>query len=342
MIISATTVKDSRENVEKFLRRNRRGGIDHLVVFLDAPMPEVEELLGSRPDVTTVRAYGEWWAGEERGNLNERQITNTGLLSRLVAGYPWAEWLFQLDGDEVAQIDRSALDGLDPSERVVQLTTLEAVSSMRPERDPTLFKRLLDGDELTLLAVLGVIPQATARSYFRGHVSGKPGLRPSADLALGLHHVIDLGTGERVEAVTDPGLTVLHYESYSGKEFVRKWMALLASGGDVKQHGAREPLARSIRALLSLDLDEAGRAAWLERLFERCALDDVDTLSRLHLLVEIEPDARVRASEPDAAAGIAQLGALLERAHPVPKKQFRPRATNARTGKVLAGLRRGI
>ncbi len=137
MIISASTVKDTRENVEKFVRRNLLGGIDHLVVFVDEPLPDVEEFLDDHPDVTPVRAYGDWWGGQKRGGLNERQITNAALISRLVAGFPWAEWVFQLDGDEVAQIDRAALARLGPETRAVRLTCLEAASpcTSRPRPD---------------------------------------------------------------------------------------------------------------------------------------------------------------------------------------------------------------
>ena len=90
MIISASTVKDSRDNVEKFVRRNLLGGIDHLVLFLDAPLPEVEELLDGHPDVTYVRAHGDWWGSMDAGGLNERQINNAALISRLAAGFDWA------------------------------------------------------------------------------------------------------------------------------------------------------------------------------------------------------------------------------------------------------------
>jgi hypothetical protein len=339
VIISASTVKDSRENVAKFVRRNLRGGIDHLVIFLDAPLPDVEEYLDDQPDVTYVRAHGEWWGTMDAGGLNERQINNAALISRLTAGFPWAEWMFMLDGDEVARIDRDVLDRLDAETRSVRLLPLEAVSRLHPDRDPTLFKRRLDQDELHLLHVLGVIAEPRGRSYFRGHISGKPGLRPSRDLALGVHHVIDTFTGDRVEAHTDPGLGLLHYESHNGDEFVRKWMALLSSGEDVRQHKKREPLARSISAVLALGLPEAETAAFLERLYERCALDDVETLSRLGFLVEVDPDAGERAAQPPEEER-RQLRALLEGAYDAPKRVFRPRGRHPKAAAVIERIQR--
>lgn len=343
MIIAASTIKDSRENVEKFVRRNLLGGIDHLVVFLDAPMPEVEVFLDDHPDASAVRAHGDWWAGTPPKSLNDRQICNAGLISRLVAGYPWAEWLFVIDGDEVARVDRGVLGRLDPSTRGARLMPLEAVSRLRPTGDPTLFKRMLTSDELELLVALGRITEPRNRAYFRGHVAGKPGVRPSPELALGVHHVIDTTSGERVELDDDPGLTLLHYESHNEKEFVRKWRALLGSGGEVGQRPDRRRLAGLVRDVLSLDLEESERTARLEELFERCALDDVETLSGLGLLVEIDPDAGAYTQAPASPAELGQLRALLDKAYDVPKQRFRPQSPEPkRAARSIAALQRGI
>lgn len=341
MIISASTVKDTRDNVEKFVRRNLLGGIDHLVIFLDAPLPDVEELLDGHPDVTCVRAHGEWWGASRPDGLNERQIANAALASRLVAGFDWAEWMFMLDGDEVARIDRSVLDALAPDQRAVRLLPLEAASSLHATADPTLFKRLLTPDELQLLHALGLIAEPKQRSYFRGHMTGKPGVRPSADLALGVHHVVDINTGERVAAVEDPGLRLLHYESYDGREFVRKWTALLSSGLDVAQHKKRAPVAASVSALLGLGLPAEQTESLLEELYARTALDDVESLSRLRLLVEIHPDEGQRRPRPPDH-DIAQLRELLRRAFDAPKRAFKPRARNRQAPALLAKLQRGL
>ncbi|MGC4112773.1 MAG: glycosyltransferase family 2 protein [Nocardioides sp.] len=341
MIISASTVKDSRENVEKFVRRNLLGGIDHLVIFLDAPLPDVEEMLDGHPDVTYVRAHGDWWGATAPDGLNERQIINAALASRLVAGFPWAEWMFMLDGDEVARIDRSFLEGLDPSTRAVRLLPMEAASRLHPVDDPTLFKRLLSRDELRLLHVLGLIAEPKQRAYFRGHMSGKPGVRPSADLALGVHHVVSTESGGRLDTVKDPALRLLHYESHNGDEFVRKWMALLSSGVDVAQHKKRAPVAASIAALLELDLPEERTAALLEELYTKTALDDIEALSRLGLLVEVHPDEGVRGPRPPEA-DVAQLRELLRRAADAPKRAFKPRGPNRRAPGLIEKLQRGL
>jgi hypothetical protein len=342
MIISATTVKDTLENVEKFVRRNLLGGIDHLVIFVDAPLPEVEEFLTGHPDVTTVPAYGDWWGEMPADALNPRQITNAALISQVVVGLPWAEWIFPLDGDEIARLDRTVLAALDPAVRSVQLRPLEAASRLHATEDPRLFKRRLDSDELQLLHTLGVIAEPRPRQYFRGHMGGKPGVRPAADLALAVHHVIDVRTGERLESLVDPAIgTMLHYESHNGDEFVRKWLALLTSGRRVQQHKRRAPLAAAVAALLELQLSEEETRHFLEQLFVRTRLDDVETLSRLGLLVEVDPDAGERHPRPPES-DIAQLRELLTRAYDVPKQPFRPRKQGPRTAKLVARLQRDL
>jgi hypothetical protein len=341
VIISVSTVMDSRENVAKFVRRNLRGGIDHMVVFLDAPLPEVESDLAGHPHVTAVTAYDDWWNGARPDDLNERQVCNHGLASRVVAGLPWAEWVFVLDGDEVAQVDRSVLDRLAPDVRAVRLEPLEAVSRMAPEHDPTQFKRRPTEDELALLDVLGIIREPKVRAYFRGHISGKPGLRVGRGYALGVHHAVRTSTADRLDAVSDPGLTLLHYESYDGREFARKWRALHASGVGVRQHGNRSPIARAVGAILDLGLTEEATTDALGRLYRATALDDVETLQRLGLLVDVDPDRGTHTPRSDDR-GVGQLRALLERARPLPKPQFRPRGLDRRVDRVVARLQRRL
>src|SRR5262249_11060444 len=159
------------------------------------------------------------------------------------------------------------------------------------------------------------------------------------DLAIGVHHVIDRA-GNQVELAEVPGLRLLHYESFSGDEFVRKWMALLGSGGHVGQRGHRATVADSIRTLLSLGLDEDDARYFLYRLYEQFGLDDVDLLERLGLLVEVDPDARPRTVDT-SPEGVAQLRSLLDRARGVRKLAFLPKHVSLQVDEVVAGLQQG-
>jgi hypothetical protein len=340
VILSVTTIKDSAANVEKWVRRNLAGGIDHMVVFVDGRQPDVEALLDAHPHVTPMTADAAWYADAPSELLNDRQIVNAGLTSRLLAGMPWAEWLFHLDGDEVAQVERSALDGLGPETRAVRLRAVEAVGLLHPDGDPTSFKRRLTEGELQLLTTLGALREPDNAAYFRGHTWGKPGLRPTLDLAIGVHHVLDRGAN-RVPRAEAPGLRLLHYESPSGDEFVRKWMALLGSGGHIGQRGHRAVVADAIRTLLRLDLDEDETRTFLYRLYERTGSDDVALLRRLGLLVEVDPDAGERPVVSDPV-GVHQLRTLLDRARDVAKTGFRAMEVATDIDDVVRGLQAGL
>jgi hypothetical protein len=324
VILSVTTLKDSLANVRKLVSRNLNGGVDHLVVFLDAEQPEVEEFLAGHPEVTCVAAYGDWW-DQRPDNLNQRQSTNAGLMSRMLDGYDWARWLLHIDGDEVARLDRAALEAVTLDWQAVRLEPLEAVARMHADSDPVLFKRLLTEDELVLLRTLGLVAKPTNRSYFRGHVAGKLAVRPSRHLSLTIHKAVT-AEHEKVPVLSDGLQHVLHYESPNGEEFVRKWVALLTSGDTVRQVGPRAPLARALDALLRLGLAEADTAHFVRVIYERHAVDDVEALGRLGFLVHTDADAPLPAREPFPDSAKQELRALLDRVRLEPKRAFRPSA----------------
>lgn len=324
MILSVTTLKDSLANVRTFVSRNLNAGVDHLVIYLDAESPEVEEFLTAHPDVTCVAAYGDWW--EERPpNLNRRQATHAGLLGRLLDGYDWAEWLVHIDGDEVAWLDREALAAVGSEHQAVRLSPWEAVAQMHASAAPVVFKRLLSTDELALVHLLGLIDKPSNRSYFRGHMAGKLAVRPSIDRSLAIHKLLT-ADDEKVEAHDDGRQHLLHYESYDGDEFVRKWVALLTSGNRIRQLGARASLAQAIEALLALQLGEAETAHFLRQIYERHAVDDVATLDGLGLLVHVDADAPRSPREPFPESAKEDLRALFDRIRSEPKRPFRPYA----------------
>src|SRR5688572_18815172 len=107
MLFTASTVKDTLPNVQRFVRGNLAGGVDHMVVLLDAPgaedQREVRAWLEEQPNVTTVPTDKEWWAGDRPGQLNVRQRTNVNVVKQVLGGFDWAEWLFHIDGDEIVQ-----------------------------------------------------------------------------------------------------------------------------------------------------------------------------------------------------------------------------------------------
>jgi Glycosyl transferase family 2 len=351
MLFTASTVKDTLPNLQRFVTGNLAGGIDHLIVFLDdagATDPEARELLEGHPSVTCVATDEQWWQGDRPGQLNVRQRINANLAKAVLTRFEHAEWVFHIDADEIAQVDRAALAAAPPQARVVRLAPLEAVAQREWTHDPTLFKRLLDQDDLTLLQTLGVIDRAHNGAYFHGHVDGKSGVRPTLDLWLTLHHVVDAAKDEQ-PPWEHPGLRLLHYESFSGEDFVRKWTSILAAGPTVNFRPAREPTAIALRTLIAKGLSAEQARPYLMRIFERTTQDDLTTLRDLGLLDEIDATAGGHRPQPFPEGDAAQLTAALDALATAPKRGFHPgrpaddvrRLLDARLGEGPAGLRAG-
>ena len=311
MLFTASTIKDSLDNVRFFVAANLASGVDHMFVFVDAPRePEQREVaayLTDHPHVTCVRTPRDtWWLGQRPGGLNTRQRINVNWARAVLEPFAWAEWLFHVDGDEVACLDRHALAEVPDAAAGVRLAPWEAVSEWSADARPTRFKRLLDDGELNLLHVLGAVPEPSNQAYFHGHVMGKSGVRPGSGLGLTLHHALT-PDGERVPGHEDPRLRVLHYDAPSGEEFVRKWTAL-AQAGPARYRPSRAPSARALRALLAGDLSEDVRTKYLRRIYDLTTRDDVELLEELRLLVHHDPvgvDAGAPRRLPtDAAAAL--------------------------------------
>lgn len=293
VIFSVTTLRDTPSNVEKFVRRNLGGGVDHQVVFLDGQQLEAAAMLESNPHVNVVTTDDDWWRTERPTSLNLRQMVNAEATRRVLGPLKEAQWLFHIDGDEVVRLDRDLLDRVEPEWQAVGLATLEAVGEMRPEGDPAWFKSRLSGRQLSLLKVLGLLPRASNREYFRGHVAGKVGIRPAANVRLGVHRAFD-PAGGRAPHFKDPRLQVLHYESPSAEDFVRKWASLMASGPAPRQKRTRTLIGKALVALWEQELPEAEVAAFLDLIYDRVGADDVETLRGLKLLQHVDPDTETQ------------------------------------------------
>jgi hypothetical protein len=340
VIVATTTLRDNAANVRRFVTGNLGHGVDHLVVYVDGPVdPVVTDLLGSHPHVTMVDAAtdtdGDWWGGARPDRLNTRQKIHANLTRTLLGRLGIADWLLHLDGDEVAVLDRDVLDTLGPEVTSVDLETLECVAELAPACDPVLFKRQLGPAELALLHQLGVIDEPDNRRYFRGHLRGRPALRPAAPLWLGIHTAKDLGK-EPVEGLQDDALRVLHFESPSGEEFVRKWQALTSSGPGAVHHGARATLADNVRTLLGLGLAREVERDLLLRLFEAARADDVETLRQLGLLVEIDVARGTHTPAELPAGDRGRLESALARLRGVRKQMFSHPDLRDRADRVIA------
>ncbi len=327
MLVTATTVLDTPTNVRRFVADNLASGVDHLLVFLDAPgapgQDEVRDHLEQHPHVTPVVTDRTWWHGSRPDRLNVRQRINVNVALALLEDLDEVDWVVHVDGDEVVHIDPAALAAVPAATPSLRLTPLEAVSTMHPVRRPTSFKRLLDEDDLHLLTVLGVLDRPTNQAYFHGHVLGKSGVRPGSGLRLTLHEPVT-PDGERLPRTArheHPALRVLHYDAVSGEEFVRKWRTM-AAAGPVALRPDRALMARALRCLVGKDLPDDVASDYLARVYAATTQDDVRTLEDLRLLEHVDPSAGDHRPTTFSPAAAARVEARLEELRGAPKRPF--------------------
>jgi len=325
MLLTASTIRDSLPNVRRFVAANLASGVDHMVVFLDAPkdagQDEVQAELVAHPQVTCVpTGRTGWWLDDRPTSLNVRQRINANVVLHQLRDLPWAEWLLHIDGDEVACVDREVLAAAPATSGAIRLSTMEAVSQWHIEEMPTRFKRLLDEHDLNLLFRLGLIDNPSNASYFHGHIMGKSGVRPASGLQLTLHNAVD-DSGRVVEAFTDPGLRLLHYDAVSGEEFARKWIAL-STAGRAQYRADRGVTADALSALVKKDLGPELTAKYLRRIYEVTTRDDVETLAELGLLETCDPTQGQHVGRGLPQDAKDQLEARLTEVRPQPKRPF--------------------
>lgn len=330
MLVTASTVKDSVANLRFFVAANLASGVDHMIVFLDAPkadgQAEAAAFLEDHPHVTCVKAGRTWWGETPAGNLNNRQRMNANWAKELMSGLGWAEWLFHIDGDEVAHVDRGALASLPHRTDAVRLTTFEAVARVgAPDRAP-LFKTLLEPADLNLLQVLGAIDEPTNQAYFHGHLMGKSGIRVDSPLSLTVHDAVQ-PDGRRAPGEIHEGLTVLHYDAPTEDEFVRKWTAL-ATAGPARYRQDRQATARALRTLIGRELADEVRAKYLRQIYATYIADDVDLLSELNFLTELDPLAGAHSPTSLDAEQKAALDEKVRAMRDQPKERYLVRDRN--------------
>lgn len=286
--MTVSTVKDNLGNIQRFVTGNLASGVDHMLVFLDQAEPEVEAWLAEQGDVTAIVTDKSWWKGRRPARLNLRQNINANLALAAVEKVDGVEWLFHVDADEVVHLDRAVLDAVPDDVKVVNLRPLEVVGVLEPQGPPTLFKRLLTDGELQLVVALGLLEEPTNPRYFRSHIAGKMGVRPGSDRFLEIHMATD-GQGVRKRPHRAAGLEMLHYEAFSGAEFVRKWTNMISSGPSMHFGDERMALATALQTLVELDIPADVRTQHLETFYQRHMADPVEELDSLGLLEDIDP-----------------------------------------------------
>ena len=101
------------DNLRRFVADNLASGVDHMVVFLDAPgaagQAEARAHLEAHPHVTLVCCDRSWWHGDRPERLNVRQRINANVALALFDKVEEVDWVVHVDGDEVVDVDPDAL-----------------------------------------------------------------------------------------------------------------------------------------------------------------------------------------------------------------------------------------
>lgn len=313
MILTAATTNGPLATVERHVRGNLARGADHVVVFLDEPLPGAAERLASA-HVTLIDCDDEWWRGRRPAAAKQRALLNANAATVLGRSF---DWVFRLDDGEVLDVDHAVLAALPVKTKAVSLEPLQAVSRLHWDGDPTAYKRLLPEEDLAALHVLRLIKKPTNKTYFHGAARGRVGIRPTSALGVAGHQAVR-PTGKRIVPATHEGLRVLRVDGASGEEFIAAVRAGTAARSGQKR------LAAALRALDRLDIDERTRDEVALQIFTRLRLDPEEDLARLGLLEQVHLDAPThtprRLSRGDARA----MARLLAEVRGADKRRYLP------------------
>lgn len=331
-IATASTVKETPEGVERFLRRNLSSGVDHMFVFLDSGQPRVRKMLEEHPHVTVIRTGPDYWNGARPERISDRARININLANAVCATVRSIGWLFHIDADEALSFDRDELLGRDV--RAVRFPVWEAVSQATwPEGEPTLFKRKPKDPQLNALAMLGAIESPELEAYYRGHQEGKAGARPDLGLRFKVHAVEDqLGRGVRM--ATPAGMHLLHYESWCLADFVQRWRDYSPAQVDLRTHReARKRIGMAVHTITRRVKDEGERDLLLRRLYECNVADDLEALGALGLLAE--PPVRPHRPLVLPSEDLEHIRVMVDALRPAPKDVFNDGGSAADIATVL-------
>ena len=332
-IVAVSTVKADPDQVERFLRRNLAGGVDHILVFLDDANAAVRQMLEAHPHVTVVRTGPKYWNGTRPPRVSDRLRINMNVANAVLATVPSVGWLISIDSDEAVSIDRDALSSNEA--RAVLLSVLEAVSRRSwPDDEPTLFKARPTDGELAALAAMGSIIEPDLAFYFRGHQEGKPAVRPDLRVRVRVHSAHD--EAGRGLARNAPDMHVLHYESHSLDDFIRRWKDYAPASAHLRTHrDERKLIGIALHTLHHHDsLTKRQRDRLIKQLFDREVADDVKTLKAMGLAAP--PPTRQYEPRPLPPADVDQVQRLLEALLPGDKHVFNEGGTTEQVATELA------
>lgn len=320
--VAVTLIRDALPNVRRFVDGNLGHGLNHLVVVTDGPPDtDVHTFLAQHPQVSLVVTDDAWWGDDYIETLNGRQRVAANLVRVACAETSGIDWLFFIDGDEVALLDNDVMQQIPAEALAVRLWPLESAAQSSSDAGHV-FKRLLTKNELRSLRRAGLLERANNARFFHGHVSGKVGIRPRLDTRLGVH-VAEDDQGNKLEAYEDAALRHLHFESPTFDEFVRKWTALADSGPPPAMRDRRAEVLRTFLEVQNVD-DPTVADDRLRSLYDAFVLEDTDALDAFGVLERIDVSVPTWPAIPMPSQVLTELEHQINRHEQLPKRLFLP------------------
>lgn len=215
MIFSVSTIKDSKANIDFFINENIRSGIDHMFIFYEG------DLLVDPSEYKQATFISSLQYNRSINNLNTRQEMNIRRVVEFLHKDYEDHWIVNLDGDEVVNFDKKILANLDKKIQVITLYPIEPIVDGKTSiHDQSLCKTTLSKGKLETAKLFDLIDKESNREWLRGHILGKYMARIRLDRKYKIHRVLG---GPAEEALTNRDFNIIHYESASFDEFIRKF-----------------------------------------------------------------------------------------------------------------------
>ncbi len=256
---TVTTLKESPENVKRFVAHHLAIGAQQIVLFFDDPEDPAAELVTHLDRVTVVLCDDEHWIDRRPAAHQKRQKINANIAYQSTK----LDWIIHLDADELihARMDVArALAVVPPSQQVVRLPVAESFAGT--QRGRNIFRYALPNSKKG--REVGDRVYGEAYSILDGgllsHRAGKHFVRTGQpDMALSIHGPFQHGTRDEGELAKD--MTLLHLHSYDEDEWVGSVQRRLKRGAYQKKNNDDKRGAGKTA-------DGLGRNAYLNRIIE--------------------------------------------------------------------------
>ncbi len=287
--------------VARFVAHHLDIGATRVYLYLDAPDPEVSDLLRDHPQVDVTVCDSAYWKDTGKARPDAHQLRQTYNATRaLRAATGTVDWLGHIDTDEFILCDKklsTALKSVPDDMAGVRLFPAEALAMPDPGEMPKHFKLRTTADGVPASAINEIYP--TFGSYVRGgflsHLAGKVFARTGlGDLRLAIHR-LRLKGEDVLNTAALPEAFVGHLHAPDWDSFAAKLEFRQTKGSyRIKSDGALKSIGHLLRYLREEEGEDGLRLFFDEVCLDSAALRK--SLKRHDLLLKprFDPDAAIQ------------------------------------------------